>query len=86
MTCKGICKRHKALRPADGPRRRYSAGHKRCAMCEVFIKWEGVWCPCCGSKLRTKPKNTVDRRRVAMDLSNVSNNGLQQQQLLVLYH
>jgi hypothetical protein len=56
-------------------------------MCEVFIKWEGVWCPCCGSKLRTKPKNTVDRRRVAMDLSNVSNNGLQQQQqLLVLYH
>ena len=45
-------------------------------MCEVFIKWEGVWCPCCGSKLRTKPKNTVDRRRVAMDLSNVSNNGL----------
>jgi hypothetical protein len=55
-------------------------------MCEVFIKWEGVWCPCCGRKLRTKPKNTVDRRRAAMDLSNVSNNGLQQQQLLVLYH
>jgi len=30
LTCKGICERHKALRPADGSGRRYSAGQKRC--------------------------------------------------------
>src|SRR5215218_1432511 len=33
LTCKGICERHKALRPANGSGRRYYAGQKRCAMC-----------------------------------------------------
>lgn len=74
MTCRGICKRYKALRPANGSGRRYSAGQKRCAMCETFIIWNEVWCPCCGSTLRTKPKNTVDRRRAARDLSIAYNN------------
>jgi hypothetical protein len=26
--------------PAEGSERRYSAGQKRCAMWELFIKWE----------------------------------------------
>ncbi|MDQ3969549.1 MAG: hypothetical protein M3275_14290 [Thermoproteota archaeon] len=74
MACKGICERHRALRPSDGSGgRRYSAGQRRCQICEIFIKWDGgVWCPCCGGKLRTKPRNTADRKRVAMDLSNAS--------------
>ena len=21
------------------------------------LKWEGLWCPCCGYRLRTKPRN-----------------------------
>jgi hypothetical protein len=71
------------MRPADGSGRRYFAGQKRCAMCEIFIKWDDVWCPCCGSRLRIKPRNTAGKRRVAMDLSNAYNNRLQ---LLVLYH
>jgi hypothetical protein len=83
MSCKGICKLHKALRPAGGSgRRRYSAGQKRCAICEIFIKWDEAWCPCCGCRLRSKPRNTVDRSRAAMDLSNASNGP---QLLLVLY-
>ena len=28
-----------------------------CQICEIFIKWEGLWCPCCGYRLRTKPRN-----------------------------
>ena len=24
---------------------------------KYFIKWEGLWCPCCGYRLRTKPRN-----------------------------
>ncbi|MDP8902796.1 MAG: hypothetical protein M3M86_03395 [Thermoproteota archaeon] len=87
MTCKGICERHKALRPANGSGGRYSAGQKRCMICEIFIKWDGVRCPCCGCRLRTKPKNTADRRRrrrraAAMDLPNASNRS---QLVLVLY-
>ncbi|MGC2573671.1 MAG: hypothetical protein WA364_19315, partial [Candidatus Nitrosopolaris sp.] len=24
----------------------------------TFLKWDGLWCPCCGHKLRTGPRNT----------------------------
>jgi hypothetical protein len=50
-------------------------------MCETFIIWNEVWFPCCGSRLRIKPKNTVDRRRAARDLSIAYNN---MPQLIVL--
>ncbi|HZC20317.1 MAG TPA: hypothetical protein VE223_01595, partial [Nitrososphaeraceae archaeon] len=36
---------------------RYVSGQKRCQICEIFIKWDGLWCPCCGYRLRTKPRN-----------------------------
>jgi hypothetical protein len=61
---RGICLQYKALRPADGSGgSRYSAGQKRCAMCELFIKWDGVQCPCCGCRLRANARNTVDRKK-----------------------
>jgi hypothetical protein len=22
----------------------------------LFVKWEGLWCPCCGRLLRSKPR------------------------------
>ena len=55
MTCKGICIRHKAQKQVGTGR--YAAGHKRCQVCEIFIKWEGLWCPCCSYRLRTRPRN-----------------------------
>ena len=50
MACKGTCIRHKVLG-------RYNSGHKRCQQCEIFIKWNGPCCPCCGYKLRNRPRN-----------------------------
>jgi hypothetical protein len=50
MTCKGICIRHKASC-------RYATGNKRCQICEIFIKWDGLWCPCCGYRLRNGPRS-----------------------------
>jgi hypothetical protein len=55
MTCKGICIRHKAQKPVGSGR--YASGQKRCQICEIFVKWDGLWCPCCGYRLRTKPRN-----------------------------
>jgi len=55
MTCKGICIRHKAQKPSGSGR--YASGQKRCQICEIFINWDGLWCPCCGYRLRTKPRN-----------------------------
>ena len=55
MTCKGICTRYKAQKPVGTGR--YASGQRRCQICEIFIKWEGLWCPCCGYRLRTQPRN-----------------------------
>ncbi|WP_428327025.1 hypothetical protein [Nitrosopumilus sp.] len=55
MHCNGSCKKYKATSTSiDGGR--YELGQKRCPECELFITWEGLWCPCCGRLLRTKPR------------------------------
>lgn len=55
MTCKGTCTRYKAKKPVGIGR--YAVGQRRCQICEIFMKWEGLWCPCCAYRLRTKPRN-----------------------------
>ena len=57
MTCKELCIHHKALG-------RYATGNKRCQICEIFIEWDGAFCPCCGSRLRIGPKNTANKARL----------------------
>ena len=58
MVCKGICVRHKAMKPRNPVIGRYSMGQKRCQICETFLIWDGLWCPCCGYRLRTGPRNS----------------------------
>jgi hypothetical protein len=61
MTCKGICFRHRAQKPVDSGR--YAIGQKRCQVCEIFIKWDTLWCPCCGYRLRSKPRNSLFKKK-----------------------
>ena len=78
MTCKGICVRYKAQKPVGTGR--YASGQRRCQICEIFIKWEGLWCPCCGYILRTKPRNLKYkaklRARVEADSAEVETNSI----------
>ncbi len=62
--CNEICKRHRATRPVDG--KRYSMGQKCCKTCSVFMKYDGIYCPCCGYRLRTMPRHTENRKEVRM--------------------
>ena len=56
MGCKGVeCVRHKASKPANMGR--YAAGQARCQVCEIFMNYNGLNCPCCNFKLRRKPRN-----------------------------
>ena len=32
-------------------------GQKRCQVCEIYLEWQGTWCPCCGYRLRIRPRN-----------------------------
>ena len=57
MLCKNICEKYRAKKEKRGSY--YSAGNKRCQICDVFIKWKNKRCPCCGTILRTKPRNTA---------------------------
>ena len=55
MTCKGTCSRYRAKKPLNAGR--YESGQSRCQVCGIFMMWEGRWCPCCGYRLRRKPRN-----------------------------
>ncbi len=61
MSCKGICIRHKAIKVAN--KLRYANGQKRCQMCDIFIRWDGLYCPCCGYRLRTRPRGMKYRHK-----------------------
>jgi len=56
MNCKGICQNHKAKKPKDGGR--YETGQKRCNSCCVFMKYDGLFCPCCNLRLRKSSRYT----------------------------
>ncbi len=43
-------------------------GQRRCQLCEMFIQWEGLWCPCCGVRLRTKPRVGTLREKLRKKL------------------
>jgi len=67
MGCKGICKMYKAIKPTGTGR--YEIGQKRCQICEMFMNWEGIWCPCCGYRLRGKPRNATYKAKLRAKLS-----------------
>jgi hypothetical protein len=62
MTCRGICHRHRAQERSGG---RYANGQKRCQVCQIYMKWDGLRCPCCRSRLRTKSHNSAFKKGLA---------------------
>ncbi len=63
MACKGICVKYKATKSSSYSSH-YQLDHKRCSRCEIFLEWDGNFCPCCGIILRTRPKNTSGRKEL----------------------
>jgi len=55
MTCKGHCNPY-IVKSWSAGNSRYASGQKRCQVCQVWIEWEGIRCPCCSNKLRCKPR------------------------------
>lgn len=52
--CNGECKQFEAKKPHEGPR--YGQGQKRCQMCDTWINFEGIRCPCCNYRLRSRSR------------------------------
>lgn len=55
-SCNNICQKYRALMPKNCGR--YSLGQKRCNECEIFIFWDGLFCPCCNNRLRLAPRTS----------------------------
>src|SRR3972149_4554502 len=54
MPCNNQCLQYKAIKETGT---RYGIGQKRCQVCDIFINWNGIFCPCCNYRLRSKPRN-----------------------------
>lgn len=52
--CIGKCKEFEAQKPKV--EKRYQTGQKRCQTCDQWVRYEGIWCPCCHNRLRTRPR------------------------------
>jgi len=62
MACKDKCLPYKASKPYG--KGRYESGQSRCSMCDIFITYVGVWCPCCGTRLRKLPRSLKYKERL----------------------
>lgn len=60
MPCRGLCVSKYGANPGTGGAGKgynYAAGFKRCNVCGVWAKWEGLRCPCCRNPLRVHRRN-----------------------------
>lgn len=65
--CINICKQYQAKGRAPNLGR-YAHGQKRCQCCDVYLIYEGIFCPCCRGRLRTKPRNKVYKAKLRAKL------------------
>ena len=59
--CKGNCKKYEAKK-AFGTNR-YAEGQKYCSACETWLYWDGLYCPCCSHRVRTRPIHGRSKRK-----------------------
>ncbi len=69
MQCNGICSKHAVRKPRPKNTGRYESGQKRSSLCEINIIWEGERCPCCGCKLRKKPRTVEARNKLVQNIN-----------------
>lgn len=64
FSCRETCRRHRLARGTPMSGVDYTAGEKSCSVCAMaFGAGMGTYCPCCSSKLRTRPASNRARRR-----------------------
>jgi hypothetical protein len=47
------------------------------------MRWNGLWCPCCGCRVRTKPRNSKFKQKLKITRKKYNENKEQQQPLLI---
>jgi len=62
IQCKNICQRLE-YESKKLVRNITKSPYKKCSRCCLCIKYEGIFCPCCGVKLSNRAKNNSSRKR-----------------------
>lgn len=60
MACKDICRTMKIPHTFGHPK--YRNGNVWCKTCNVTFKYEGLYCPCCGYRIRRERRMHRVRR------------------------
>lgn len=55
LGCKGLCVRYDKI--GGGKQSAYQLGYKRCSVCSLYIRFDGIHCPCCKFPLRSKKRS-----------------------------
>ncbi len=55
QTCNGLCTRFK--KESFSSNLRYKIGQKWCSLCALFFFSSEIMCPCCKTRLRSKPRS-----------------------------
>ena len=66
MVCVGICQKYKSSK-SNSHITKYDNGRKRCNTCDIYMKWDGIRCPCCNRVLRIRPKHTGIKYQTAFN-------------------
>ncbi|WP_458720402.1 hypothetical protein [Candidatus Nitrosocosmicus sp. R] len=63
MACRRESQKYMTIN-GESTHTRYAIGQKRCGTCELFLTWDlDNYCPCCGHRLRLRPKNSRLRKQ-----------------------
>jgi len=64
-TCNKICLTYKVKKNSKNQSFYEIEGARYCQHCTIFIKWESSHCPCCGYRLRSRPRSNggIDKYR-----------------------
>lgn len=64
---RGLCEKYRFTRgPTGSPRAGnvvYPLGGKYCTLCQVYLEWDGLYCPCCSYRLRTNPRGGKSKKK-----------------------
>ncbi|MEW6042834.1 MAG: hypothetical protein AB1608_01045 [Thermoproteota archaeon] len=61
LSCKGHCKTK--YRKSLGQTSLKYNGQKRCGVCDIYLVWDDVKCPCCNSILHVRPRHSRAKKR-----------------------
>jgi len=63
VTCTGRCGAYRAQNQA--PRYAWFSGARYCKVCQIYVMWDGNFCPCCRRALARRPHQGKARKIMA---------------------